>query len=138
MMWTRDQFSIVDDPAQLDVAVVSRLLGETYWGQWRSREIVERLIRHSLCFSLLSAQKQIGFARVVSDYTVFSWLSNLVIADEFRDRGLGQWMLDCILKHPDIEQTQFVLQTRSACGLYERFGFEASEKLMTRVPPVDR
>ena len=138
MEWERKQFRIVDDSAQIDVEVVSHLLAQTYWGQWRSSEIVARLIRNSLCFSLIRERQQIGFARVVSDYTVFSWLSDLVIADEFRGRGLGQWMLDCILEHPDIEQTQFVLQTRSANELYERYGFEASEKLMTRVPPVDR
>jgi GNAT superfamily N-acetyltransferase len=136
MEWKREKFRIVDDPAAINVEVVSRLLAETYWGHRRPRAVIEKLIQNSLCFSLFSDHEQIGFARVATDYTVFSWLSDLVIADAYRNRGLGEWMLDCILKHPSISQTQLVLQTRSAYPLYERFGFETSDKLMTRVPPA--
>jgi GNAT superfamily N-acetyltransferase len=136
MEWKRDKFRIVDDPGEINIEVVSRLLAETYWGHRRPRAIVEKLIRNSLCFSLLSNHEQVGFARVATDYTVFSWLSDLVIADVYRNQGLGEWMLECILTHPSVSRTQFVLQTRSAYKLYERFGFETSDKLMTRVPPA--
>jgi GNAT superfamily N-acetyltransferase len=136
MEWKREEFRVVDDPAEINIEVVSRLLAETYWGHRRPRAIIEKLIQNSLCFSLFSNHEQVGFARVATDYTVFSWLSDLVIADAYRNQGLGEWMLDCILKHPSISETQFVLQTRSAYGLYEKFGFQASDKLMTRVPPA--
>lgn len=119
----------------MDVEVVSRLLGATHWGSRRPRPVVEKLIEHSLCFSLFCGQVQIGFARVATDYTVFSWLSDLVIADDYRKQGLGEWLLTCVLQHPDIRGTQFVLQTSDAHGLYARFGFAASAKLMTRLPP---
>ncbi len=136
MEWKREEFRVVDDPAEINIEVVSRLLAETYWGHRRPRAIIEKLIQNSLCFSLFSNHEQVGFARVATDYTVFSWLSDLVIADAYRNQGLGEWMLDCILKHPSISETQFVLQTRNAYGLYEKFGFQASDKLMTRVPPT--
>ena len=100
------------------------------------REVVDKLIPNSLCFSLLRNGKQVGFARVVSDYTVFSWLSDLVIDDEYRGRGLGRWFLECILNHPEVGKTQFVLQTTNAHGLYERYGFRGSEKIMTRLPGI--
>jgi GNAT superfamily N-acetyltransferase len=87
-----------------------------------------------MCFSLLRRQEQIGFARVVTDYTVFSWLSDVVIKDGYRGRGLGGWLVECILEHPQISGTQFVLQTTDAAGLYKKFGFQANEKLMTRKP----
>ena len=135
MEWKKEQFRIVDDSAEISVDFVSRLLAETYWGHHRPRAIIEQLIRNSLCFSLFSGQKQIGFARVVTDYTVFSWIDDLVIDDAYRSQGLGEWLLDCILKHPSISQTQFVLQTRSAYRLYEKFGFVVSDKLLTRMPP---
>lgn len=135
MEWIRDSYRIVDGAAAVNVDVVSRLLGETHWASRRPRPVVEKLIEHSLCFSLLCADEQIGFARVASDYTVFSWLSDLVVADEYRNRGLGEWLLTCVLEHPAIRQTQFVLQTSTAHRLYERFGFEASAKLMSRLPP---
>ena len=134
MEWKRENFRIVDDPTVVDIPVVSQLLAETHWGHRRPRAIIEKLVHNSLCFSLFSEHEQIGFARVATDFTVFSWLSDLVIVDEYRNQGLGKWMVDCILKHPSISQTQFVLQTSDAYELYERFGFETSEKLMTRVP----
>ena len=133
MEWTRERYKIVDDPAEINLDFVSSLLAETYWGHRRPRAIVEKLIQHSLCFSLFSDQEQIGFARVATDYTVFSWLSDLVIADAYRNQGLGKWLLTCILNHPAIFQTQFVLQTSSANQLYERFGFESNDQLMTRI-----
>lgn len=135
MEWKRECYRIVDGSAAVNVDVVSHLLAETYWGSRRPREVVEKLIGNSLCFSLYNGDEQIGFARVASDYTVFSWLSDLVIADEHRNQGLGEWLLTCVLEHPAIRQTQFVLQTGSAHRLYERFGFEASTRLMSRPPP---
>jgi GNAT superfamily N-acetyltransferase len=135
MEWKRAAFRIVDGPSEVNVDVVSRLLAGTYWGDRRPRRVVEKLIQNSLCFSLFFGDEQIGFARVATDYTVFSWLSDLVIADEYRNQGLGAWLLACVVEHPEICQTQFVLQTSSAHRLYESFGFQASAKLMTRPPP---
>lgn len=136
MEWKKEQFRIVDDSAEINVDFVSHLLAETYWGDYRPRAIIEQLIQNSLCFSLFSGQQQIGFARVVSDYTVFTWIDDLVIVDAYRRQGLGEWLLNCILNHPSISQTQFVLQTRSAYRLYEKFGFVVSDKLLTRMPPI--
>ena len=135
MQWHRDEFTITDDRNNVEIETVAGLLAKTYWGLKRPREVVERLIPNSICFSLLRKGKQIGFARVVSDYTVFSWLSDLVIEEEFRGRGLGRWFLECILGHPEITKTQFVLQTTHAHGLYEKYGFRGSEKIMTRQHP---
>jgi GNAT superfamily N-acetyltransferase len=136
MEWKQEQFRIVDDSAEISVDIVSRLLAGTYWGYNRPRAINEQLIKNSLCFSLFSGQEQIGFARVVTDYTVFSWIDDFVIADAYRNHGLGEWLLDCIVNHPSISQTQFVLQTKRAYRLYEKFGFEVSDKLLTRIPPT--
>lgn len=136
MEWRRGNFRIVDDPDRMDLSVVARLLAGTYWGHRRPAAIIEKLVDNSLCFALLSDDEQIGFARVATDYTVFSWLSDLVIADEYRNRGLGRWLLGCVLEHPSVAKTQFVLQTSAAHALYESFGFERSEKLMTRMPPA--
>ena len=135
MEWKRELFRIVDDPDEINIDTASHLLAKTYWGHKRSRAIIEKLIQNSLCFSLFSGHEQIGFARVVTDYAVFSWLSDFVIDETYRNQGLGEWFLDCILEHPSINQTQFVLQTKSAYQLYKRFGFKVSDKLMTRRTP---
>lgn len=134
MEWHRDEFVISDDLSRVQVEVVADFLAKTFWGHRRPREVVEKLIQTSLCFSLFRRQEQIGFARVVTDYAVFSWLSDVVIKDGYRGRGLGEWLVECILEHPPIAGTQFVLQTTDAAGLYKKFGFQANEKLMTRKP----
>ena len=133
MEWRRDECTVSDDRTKVDLGVVAKLLGDTYWGHRRPPHVVERLIENSLCFSMFSRGDQIGFARLVTDRTVFSWLSDLVIEESFRGKGLGRWFMECILNHPDVTGTQFVLQTRDAHRLYEKFGFELNEKLMTRL-----
>jgi hypothetical protein len=132
--WHRDEFVISDDQSRVQVEAVAGLLAKTFWGHRRPREVVEKLIQTSMCFSLLRQQEQVGFARVVSDYSVFSWLSDVVLKEGCRGRGLGRWLVECILNHPQISGTQFVLQTTEAAGLYKKFGFQGNEKLMTRKP----
>lgn len=132
MEWRQNGFTITDDRAKVKIDTVTHLLAGTHWGYRRPRQVVEKLVENSLCFSLFRNTEQVGFARVVTDHTVFSWLSDLVIAPELRGRGLGKWLLQCILNHPAISGTQFVLQTRDSHHLYESFGFLQSDKLMTR------
>jgi hypothetical protein len=134
MEWHKEEFIISDDPKLVNIDVVAGLLAKTYWGHKRSRQVVEKLIPNSFCFSLLRNGEQNEFARVVTDFTVFSWLSDLVIGEDYRGRGLGRWFLTCLLNHPDIARTQFVLQTAHAHDLYKKFGFSESGKLMTRLP----
>jgi GNAT superfamily N-acetyltransferase len=130
--WRRNGFILTDERGRVNLDTVARLLAGTHWGYRRPRPAVERLIENSLCFSLFRNTEQVGFARVVTDHSVFSWLSDLVISPELRGQGLGKWLLQCILDHPAISGTQFVLQTRDAHRLYESFGFQQSDKLLTR------
>ncbi len=132
MQWRRDDLMISDDRSLVDAALVAEWLAQTHWGYRRAPAVVNRLIENSLCFSLLEGDQYIGFARVVTDRTVFSWLSDLIVCTEFRGRGLGRWLVECILQHPDVAATQVVLQTSDGHGLYEKFGFELSGKLMSR------
>ncbi len=134
MEWHRDEYVISDDRSRVQVGVVADLLGKTLWGHRRPRQVVEKLLQTSLCFSLLRNQEQVGFARVVSDYSVFSWMSDVVLREGYRGRGLGKWLVECILEHPQLSGTQFVLQTTEAAGLYRKFGFQGNAKLMTRMP----
>jgi len=135
--WHRDEFVISDDRGRVQVKVVAELLAKTLWGHRRPRGVVEKLVQTSMCFSLLQDQEQVGFGRVVSDYSVFSWMSDVVLKEGYRGRGLGRWLVECILEHPQLSGTQFVLQTTEAAGLYKKFGFRGNEKLMTR-PPLPR
>ena len=131
MEWRKDEYLITDDRSKVQLEVVHRLLAATYWGDRRPREIVDRMVAGSICFSLYHGFKQIGFGRAITDRTTFTWVADIVVEPEFRGAGLGKWIMECLLEHPAIKGTQLVLQTRDAQGLYEQFGFSENSALMS-------
>jgi GNAT superfamily N-acetyltransferase len=134
MEWSLRQFTLTDDPSRIDLGRTQALLANTYWGIRRPPDVVANMIEHSLPFVLLVGGAQIGFGRVVTDYTVFSWVADVVVESGYRGSGLGKWMMSCIAAHPAIRHTQMVLQTRDAHTLYEKYGFQRNPALMsTRV-----
>jgi N-acetylglutamate synthase-like GNAT family acetyltransferase len=124
-MWRRGEYEITTDPARIDLDLLHGFLSEeAYWSRGVSREVVERSIEHSLNFVLLRGDDQVGFARVVSDYATFAWLADVFVLDEHRGRGLGTWLVETALSHPDVQGLRrWILATGDAHGLYARFGF---------------
>jgi GNAT superfamily N-acetyltransferase len=138
MEWTHDEFVLTDDVERIDFAELCNLLWGTYWAEQRGREVIERSVRRSLSFALLQGEKLAGFARVVTDTATVGYLCDFVIADEFRGRGVGQWMLARILDHPDIQGCRIDLFTRDAQEFYKPFGFGSHRfTSMVRYPPRD-
>ena len=131
MDWAREEFVLTDDASRVDLAKTQALLRDTYWGVRRPPHVVAKMLEHSLPFILLREGAQIGFGRVVTDYTVFSWVADIVIDSPYRGKGLGKWMMSCIAEHPLIRHTQMVLQTRDAHSLYEKYGFDRNPALMS-------
>lgn len=130
-------YLISTDPARLDLDTIHGYLTQSYWGLGRSRETVAKTVEHSLCFGVYEGDRQIGFARVITDYTIFAYLLDVFILDEYQGRGLGKWLMACILAHPDLQDIRrFLLSTRDAHGLYEQFGFaglRTPERMMERL-----
>jgi GNAT superfamily N-acetyltransferase len=117
-------FEISTDRARLDVALVHEFLRTSYWAEGRGRSVVERSIEHSLCFGVYQGGRQVAFARVVSDRAVFAYLMDVFVVPEFRGRGISKALMRAVLDHPDLQNLRlFLLATRDAHGLYERFGF---------------
>lgn len=131
MEWQKNKYLVTDDKSQLQLDVIYRLLSETYWSNRRPWSVVERIVCNSLCLGLFHENKQIGFGRAVTDSVTFTWVSDVVIASDYRGKGLGNWMMECLTGHPVVKGTQMVLQTRDAQGLYERFGFSKNSALMS-------
>ena len=101
--WRRDDYTLTDDKARLDLDAVCALLNATYWAAARPREVIAKSIEHSICFGLLHGGRQAGFARAVTDYATFAWICDVVIAPEHRGRGLGKWIVECVLAHPELQ-----------------------------------
>lgn len=128
MNWTKGAYTISDDPDRLDVAYIHAFLSEqSYWAKGRTKEAVVKSIANSLNFGVYDGAKQIGFARVITDGATFSWILDVFVDDAYRGEGVGQWLLACLLKHPEVKDTNFGLVTKDAHDFYGKFGFERKE-----------
>jgi GNAT superfamily N-acetyltransferase len=142
MEWQReDGYLISTDKQRLDIDYIHRWLSEqSYWAQGRSRAAVETSIANSLCFGLYQGDRQVGFARIVTDYANFGWLCDLFVDNELRGQGLGKWLVQTVLNHPDVAQIRgLMLATRDAHELYRRYGFEivgSPERFMGKTQSV--
>ncbi len=135
MNWENDSFKISTDKSILDVDVIHNFLKSSYWGTSRTREDVEKTIENSVCFGLYQEERQIGFARLVTDEVVISWLGDVFAIPEFQKKGLGKWLMECVISHPVTKRTKCLLGTRDAHQLYEKYGWNRKE-VMSR--PEDK
>jgi GNAT superfamily N-acetyltransferase len=133
----RDNFTISTDPSRLDVEAIADMLSRAYWAQGRTSEMVTRYLQHSLTFGLYDGPRQIGLARVISDYTTFAWLCDVFIHEDYRGQGLGKWLMHIVHSHPDLQGLKrWMLATKDAHGLYSQFGWvplEPPERWMMKV-----
>lgn len=120
-----DGFLISTDRDRLDIDAIHGFLSEeSYWARNRSREQTETAIKNSLPFGLFKGENLVGFARVVTDFATFAYLGDVFVTEEFRGRGLSKWLMRVIVEHPDLQGfRRWILATRDAHTLYEKFGF---------------
>lgn len=138
--WQRGECTISTDQARLDLNLIHDFLtNSSYWAVGRSFETVKRSIENSLSFGLYESEKQIGFARIVTDYATFAWVADVFILEEARGRGLGTWLMEVILSHPELQGfRRWSLATKDAHEIYRRFGFselKRPERWMERRDP---
>lgn len=127
--WVKDSFTVTCDPARLDLAVIHEFLAGSYWAKSIPRATVEKSIANSMCFALLDGDRQIGFARVISDLATYAYIGDVFVLPEFRGQGLSKWLMECITSHPGLQGLRrWSLATADAHGLYEQFGFTALKR----------
>lgn len=126
----RDGFQISTDPTRLDLAVIHQFLAnEAYWSPGVSQEKVARQMQFSLCFGVYQDKQQVGFARVISDFTTFAYVADVFVLRSYRGRDLGKWLVQTILCHPELQNLRkFTLNTEDAHTLYRQFGFDNDPK----------
>jgi GNAT superfamily N-acetyltransferase len=121
---TRGEYAITTDPAAVRLDAVHAAIAASYWAEAIPRDLMRRAIDGSLPFSLFRGARQVGFARVVTDRATFAYLADVYVLEEQRGRGLGRWLIETVIAHPDLQGLRrFSLATRDAHGLYARFGF---------------
>lgn len=141
----RGEFLISTDKSKLDIDTIHSFLVRSYWSPNIPRETVTRAIENSFCFGIYSRassdseEKQIGFARVVSDFATYAYLADVFVLEEFRGQGLSKWLMQCIIEHPQLQGLRrFTLATKDAHGLYAQFGFtplQSPDRYMERFDP---
>ena len=134
------EYHITSDKARLDLnAIHDYLSKESYWAQNIPFDTVQKAVAGSLCFGVFHENKQIGFARVITDGAVFGYLADVYILEPYRGKGLSKFLMRTILAHPDLQGLRrMLLVTSDAHGLYRQFGFTDvpnPEKFMQRHNP---
>ncbi len=124
--WRRGGFTISTEPGRVDRELTAAFLAQSYWAKGTSREALLRSIDNALVFGLYDGGgAQVGFARVVTDWARFAWLSDVFVLERHRGQGLGTWLMEVVTGYPPLAGIQrFLLATADAHGLYRPFGFE--------------
>lgn len=127
MNYQYNEFLISTDKSKLDIDSIHAFLStKAYWSLHIPKERVQKAIENSLCFGVYHKELQIGFARVISDYSTIAYLGDVYILEAFRGQGLSKWLMDTIMNYPDLQGLRrWILLTGDAHGLYQQFGWTA-------------
>lgn len=132
------KYEFDDDPARIDRDVVwSFMRDQAYWGQWRTREIVDRQIDASwrvVGVYERASGEMIGFARAVSDGVSLAYLADVFVVPGHRGCGLGVRLLDTMVEQGPGAHFRWMLHTLDAHGLYAKAGFTAPDQTYLERP----
>lgn len=119
---------ISTDRSKLDVELIHQYIcNESYWGLGRTLEKVQNTIEHSLCFGIyLQDNQQVGFGRIVTDYTFFGNIMDVFVIKEYQGQGFGKKLIDAMMNNEIVKKLNTIaLKTKDAHGLYEDYGFKS-------------
>jgi GNAT superfamily N-acetyltransferase len=137
--WRHEEFTVTDERDRLDLAVIHGYLLRSYWAADVPFEIVRRSVENSLCFGVFTGERQIGFARVITDRATFAYLADVFVLEDWRGRGVSKFLVRCIREHPELQNLRrWMLATADAHGLYRRFGFSELREPQRLMEIVDR
>lgn len=131
MEWTMGSYVASDDKAKLDMYYIVPALQESYWALERPEEVIAESIANSVTIGLFSEDRQVGFARAVTDKCTFAWVCDIMIHPDYRGVGLGKFIVECLSEHPDVARCKNqLLRTDDAHGLYEQYGYTVCEAMV--------
>ena len=129
-----NELFITTDKSKLNLDLVHKFLNTAYWSKGRSIEIINKSVENSLCFGVYNKNEQLGFARVVTDFSIFAYLADVFILEEYRSLGIGKKLIQTILEYPELKDIKrWMLATTDAHKFYSQFGFnnlDQPEKFM--------
>jgi GNAT superfamily N-acetyltransferase len=131
-----NEYEISIDYKRLDLVMIHDFLAnQSYWAKGIPLEVVKRSIENSLCFGVYHRGKQVGFARVVTDYATIAYIGDVFVTGPHRGKGMGKRLVKTIIDHPELKGLRlWLLGTRDAHDLYRKYGF----KKVTETPAAER
>lgn len=126
----KDNYLISTDKTKLNISLIHDFLcNHSYWANGIPLETVKTAIENSVCFGVYEGDMLAGFARVITDKSTFGYIGDVFILDGYRGKNLSKWLMDCIMKHPELQGfRRWIILTRDAHGLYKKYGFTPVKK----------
>ena len=131
------EYRVVEDINEMKLDDIVRLLRTTYWADKRPVEKIEKSVQNSKCYGLYleEAENLVGFARVITDYATNYYLSDVIIDEKYRNKGLGKALVSHIVSSPELQGLRGILVTKDAQKLYSQYGFEVVDgRVMVKAP----
>lgn len=129
--------SVSTDKKKLDIPFIQDFLKDIYWAAGRTIDEVQTTIDNSFCFGIYLDDKQIGFARVITDYVVFAYVMDVFITEELRGKGYSSILIEAMMNEPKLKEVKiWRLATKDAHFLYQKFGFKPlahPERMMEKI-----
>lgn len=117
-----ERFFISDDKSLLDLESIHGFLQRSYWANTRPLEVTAKAVENSHCYGAYDQDnRQIGFARVISDGATMFYLADVFIHEDHRGLGIGKALVSQIIG--DYPGMTGILATKDAHTLYEKFGY---------------
>lgn len=129
-----NDYTFSDDKSLLSLESIKKLLEQSYWASDRTMDMIKKSIDNSICYGVYKNKEQIGFGRVITDYSTMFWICDIIIHHKHRNQGLGKILVKCISQNEELSGLLGVLATKDAHGLYEQYGFnKESNKFMMKL-----
>lgn len=137
---SRGGYVVTTDASRLDIDYIHAFLTESYWARGIPRDVVARAIENSLNFGLFEGERQVGFARAITDRAWYAYIADVFVDEAHRGKGLGKLIMEAVTSHPELQNLRrMMLGTADAHGLYRQFGFtdvDKPERWMERGDPA--
>lgn len=128
MNWTKENYLISTDDALLQLDVIHANLTRSTWARGIDESTVRQAVGNSLNFGLYDDGQQIGYARFITDYATFAYMADVFVIENYRGKGLGRWLVECMLTYPGVDRhRRLLLATTTAAWLYKKLGFSTPE-----------
>jgi N-acetylglutamate synthase-like GNAT family acetyltransferase len=123
-----EKYKISDEKNLLQIDYVHSLLKEAYWSKGIPKKTLQVAIEGSLCFGVYAGDRQVAFARVVTDNATFAWICDVIVDEKARGQGISIFLMQFIMEHPSLKDLRRIcLATKDAHSLYEKFNFKVTE-----------